>query len=190
VINCLVRLLTALRQTIQPHQIIGRLLSTLTLPATRLWCSPMVCTFLLSDFSSSPFCYASLLGLFGKCLFFCFFIVQNFFFKKKTQAPSIKTPHIVLGDMTQWLLTTYFQAAGEFYGLAQRHVISSSYSTYPYTAGWYHRVGANEDPNILIYGVYDSVNRMLYSLRVIEFEKGRKYFFSSQIVLVSVEAPV
>jgi hypothetical protein len=79
--------------------------------------------------------------------------------------------------MTQWLLTTYFQAAGDLYGSEiHRHVISSSYSVYPYTAIWYNRAGFPEDPTILISGVWDGTNRVLYSLCVIECPRVRVLF--------------
>ena len=74
--------------------------------------------------------------------------------------------------MTQWLLTTYFQAAGELYGSEiQRHVILSTYSAYPYTAAWYNRANTPQDPHILISGVWDGANRVLYSLCVIEYKR-------------------
>jgi hypothetical protein len=73
-----------------------------------------------------------------------------------------------VGDLTHWMLTTYFQAAGELYGDpvgSQRHVIASSYSVYPYTALMYNRGGVNVDPTILLYGTFDSVNGVIYSLK-------------------------
>ncbi len=73
---------------------------------------------------------------------------------------------ILSGDMTQWLLTTYFQAAGELYGgFTQRHVIASSYSVDPYTAAFYYNTGSPVDPTIMIYGGWDGFNRVLYSLQ-------------------------
>jgi hypothetical protein len=74
---------------------------------------------------------------------------------------------IIVGDLTQWMLATYFQVAGELYGdLIQRHVISSSYSVYPYTAGWYNRAGTPEDPTVMLHGTFDFVNRVIYSLKI------------------------
>ncbi len=69
-----------------------------------------------------------------------------------------------IGDMSQWMMSTYNQVAGGIYDLAQRHVITSSYSSYPYTVGWYNRVGSPEDPTMLLYGAWDAFNRVLYSL--------------------------
>jgi hypothetical protein len=71
---------------------------------------------------------------------------------------------LFLGDMTQWMMTTYFQAAGELYGTdIQRHVISSSYSAYPYTVAWFNRA-IPDDPVLLLYGNWDGINRVIYSM--------------------------
>jgi hypothetical protein len=79
--------------------------------------------------------------------------------------------------MSDWLMTTYFQAAGEYYFSAagtQRHVISSSYSQHPYTAAWYNDRADYQAPWILLSGSFDAGNgRVLYSLCVIEGQRER-----------------
>lgn len=59
------------------------------------------------------------------------------------------------GDAQHWLITTK-EAVGEvgadnqYYSNAQRDIIKSSDSAVPYTARWYNRVGALEDPWISV----------------------------------------
>ncbi len=88
--------------------------------------------------------------------------------------------------MTQWMMSTYNQVAGTFYGFAQRHVMTSSYSSYPYTAGWFNRDGNPEDPTILISGAYDGVNRVLYSLCAIDCEWVSVLFSCEWLLLLSM----
>ncbi len=83
------------------------------------------------------------------------------------------------GDLSSWLLTTYDQAAGSFYGSnVARTALQSSFNSYPClfhslltlnfvhlfpdTVGWYQRNSFNEDPIISISGGWP--NNLIYRL--------------------------
>ena len=60
------------------------------------------------------------------------------------------------GDEQVWLVATVDAVIGENYELADRDVIYSTISSEPYTAKWYNRASAGEDPWVSIVDHADS----------------------------------
>ena len=68
------------------------------------------------------------------------------------------------GDCTKWLEATRDSAIGGHYSNAQRPILRSSMHNYAYSAAWYRRAGAPEDPwiSIIDHGPAISQSLMLY----------------------------
>ena len=68
------------------------------------------------------------------------------------------------GDQTKWLVASRDAVLGGYYANAQRTITLSSTSSQSYTAAWYNRAGALEDPWISLsnHGSAISAGEILY----------------------------
>ena len=68
------------------------------------------------------------------------------------------------GDGSKWLVAQRDQVNGAYYDYASRTVEKSSLSPSPYTAGWYNRAGAAEDPwiSLVDHGDATCTGQILY----------------------------
>ena len=68
------------------------------------------------------------------------------------------------GDCSGWLVTTKFEAIGEYYSNENRCILNSSISNIPYGARWYNRATNSEDPWISLqdHSTSTSQDTMLY----------------------------